>query len=126
MKSLPWSGPTRWLLVAGLLGVGLGLAGAAPVPFPPQPIPPPNTNEDGGGPPVEAAEVERLLAQLGSESFAERQAASRRLDLLGEPVLAALKRAVKSDDIEVRRRADELIQRIERRLFGELATLIGH
>jgi hypothetical protein len=65
-----------------------------------------------GGPP---AEVERLIQQLGSEQFADREAASRALDAIGEPALDALRKAGRSSDAEVRRRADELLRRIEDR-----------
>jgi len=60
--------------------------------------------------------VEQLIRQLGSPEFAEREEASRALDGLGATALDALKKAAKGPDAETRRRADELVGRIERRL----------
>jgi hypothetical protein len=57
----------------------------------------------------------RLIADLGSPSFEEREQASRALDELGAVVLPHLHRALKSDDPEVCRRAAELIEAIELR-----------
>jgi hypothetical protein len=66
-------------------------------------------------PAAEAGEVARMVRQLGSETFSEREAASRALDALGEPALPALREAVHSPDLEVRRRAAELLRDIETR-----------
>jgi hypothetical protein len=53
---------------------------------------------------AEPAEVERLIRQLGGDSFAEREAASRALAAIGEPVLETLRKAAREDrDTEVRR-----------------------
>lgn len=58
--------------------------------------------------------VFRLIAQLGSEKFAEREAAAQALDALGEPVLDILREAAaKHPDAEVRRRAQGLVRTIE-------------
>jgi hypothetical protein len=56
-------------------------------------------------------EIERLVKQLDSDSFAERQAATKRLTEIGEPVLDALGKAKGS--LEVRRRAEAIIAVIE-------------
>src|SRR5262249_49207571 len=69
-----------------------------------------------------AERVTRLIAQLGSPRYTEREAATRALDALGAPALAALKRARLGPDPEVGRRAEELVARIERRL--ETARLL--
>ncbi len=69
------------------------------------------------GPPAAADEqVGRLIAQLGSKQFAEREAASAALDALGEPALASLRKARTSEDAEISRRAEGLVARIERRV----------
>jgi serine/threonine protein kinase/Flp pilus assembly protein TadD len=60
-----------------------------------------------------AAEVDRLIGQLGSEKFAEREAASRALAALGKAAMAALKRAAASGDAEVRSRAGKLLQPLQ-------------
>src|SRR5262245_32483476 len=69
--------------------------------------------------------VERLIAKLGSNSFAERENASRQLEAIGEPALAALYEAMKSDDPEVRTRAGRIVLAIENKLYPEL-RLVGH
>jgi WD40 repeat protein len=67
------------------------------------------------------AEVDRLINQLGSEDFAEREAAGKALEAAGEPAVKALqKAATESSDAEVRRRATEVIGALEARLFREL------
>src|SRR5262249_6200842 len=58
----------------------------------------------------------QLVERLGSFEFGERQEAMRALDALGEPALAALKAGLRGPDMEVRRRRDELIDKIELRL----------
>src|SRR5262245_5772989 len=76
--------------------------------------------------PSQAEEIARLIRQLGSERFEEREAATRRLDALGEAALPALRRAAGGDeDIEIRRRAAALVRPIERRLAGERLVLVG-
>jgi hypothetical protein len=57
----------------------------------------------------------RLTAQLGSDSFAQREAAARALDQLGAAALPWLRQALADPDAEVRRRAAELIDAIEQR-----------
>jgi WD40 repeat protein len=97
---------SRAILLAGFLCF-LGLGGAG----------------QGEGP---AADIPALIRQLGSDDFDQREAASKRLAELGEEALEPLKVAARSPDAEVRRRAAELVAGIERKLFGELAVLIGH
>ena len=58
-------------------------------------------------------EIARLVKQLGSSDFRTRQAATKRLEEIGEPALDALdKAAASSDDLEIRQRASRLIQAI--------------
>ncbi len=55
-------------------------------------------------------DIERLVKQLGSDEFKEREAASSALNKVGKPALNALQKAAKgSDDLEVRSRAARLI-----------------
>ncbi len=89
----------RRLLLALSLGVGLGLA-ALQVP---------------GAEPPDNAKIARLIQQLGSNNFDEREKASKELDAIGAPALEALRKAAKSDDAETKRRAEELAQKIEKR-----------
>jgi hypothetical protein len=65
---------------------------------------------------VQADGVARWIAQLGSQKYAERQAAARTLDRLGAAALPALTRATKSKDPEVRRHAEALVQKIHKRI----------
>jgi hypothetical protein len=60
-------------------------------------------------------EIARLIEQLGSKEFRAREQATRRLKELDE-ALPALRRAVKSSDLEMRRRAEGIIAVIEARL----------
>jgi len=64
----------------------------------------------------EAGRIPSLINQLGSDRYAERVAASQALDQIGEPALPLLRQALKGADLEIRRRADELIPRIEMRM----------
>jgi WD40 repeat protein len=63
--------------------------------------------------PTVTAEIDRLIRQLGSEDFHERETAAKKLEAIGEPALAPLRKAAtQSDNTEIRRQADRLAQRI--------------
>src|SRR5947209_7359700 len=64
---------------------------------------------------AEAARVAKLVEQLGSGDFGEREKASQELDDIGAPAVEPLHKAVASEDAEVRRRADDLVRKIEKR-----------
>jgi hypothetical protein len=64
-----------------------------------------------GAPEGEA--VARLIAQLGSGKYAQREAAMRQLDALGERALPALTAAAAGADPETRRRIEQLIPKIQ-------------
>jgi formylglycine-generating enzyme required for sulfatase activity len=65
---------------------------------------------------TEAERIDRLIRQLGSDSFAQREAAGKALEAIGTPALAALRQAAAgSADIEVRRRAGRLVEEVRRR-----------
>jgi hypothetical protein len=66
-------------------------------------------------PATDSDEIDRLVRQMGSDSFTERQKASKTLEAIGEPALEALREAAGSSDAEVRRRATELVHTIESR-----------
>jgi uncharacterized protein (TIGR03067 family) len=80
---------------------------------------------------TEAEKIARLIRQLGDDAFAEREAASKELDAIGEPALGALRQAAaSSDDAEIRQRAGRLVQGIAGRLLAvaakkEIAALQG-
>jgi hypothetical protein len=60
-------------------------------------------------------DVDRLIQQLGSSKFVEREAAQKALDTVGTAALAKLEAAVSSSDPEISRRAKELVASIGRR-----------
>jgi hypothetical protein len=63
--------------------------------------------------PADAKAVAALIAQLGSDDFAEREAATKALEAIGKPALAALRKAAKdSENAEIQRRAQRLVKRI--------------
>jgi hypothetical protein len=64
----------------------------------------------------DAAEIRRLIDQLGSAKFTEREEATAALDAAGEPALPGLRKAAEADDAEVRRRAVDLVHKIEQRV----------
>jgi hypothetical protein len=91
---------TRWLLVVALLlGFALGTLPAGAV-----------------SAPADEGRISRLISQLASLKFAERRQASRELDSIGEPALAALRKAMSAEDMETCHRAGELVAKIEKRL----------
>jgi hypothetical protein len=73
----------------------------------------------------DAARIDQLITQLGSEFYAEREVATKALNRAGAPALEPLQRACEgSDDAEIRRRAERLIMAIEPRVRGERALAI--
>jgi RNA polymerase sigma factor (sigma-70 family) len=64
---------------------------------------------------TEADRIDRLIRQLGSDDFTEREAATEALAKIGEPAYEPLLKALHSDDVEVRKRADGLLRAIEQR-----------
>jgi hypothetical protein len=63
--------------------------------------------------------IARLVIQLGSKHFKDREAATQALDAIGLPALEPLRRAARGTEPEVRRRAAYLVQKIEKRLESE-------
>jgi uncharacterized protein (TIGR03067 family) len=62
---------------------------------------------------TEAETVTRLIAQLGDDVFARREAATRQLKQIGEPALESLRKAAAADrDPEIRARARRIIPAI--------------
>jgi sulfatase modifying factor 1 len=65
---------------------------------------------------TEAERIDRLIRQLGSDSFAQREEAGKALEAVGTPALDALRKAAAgSEDLEVRRRAGRLVEEVLRR-----------
>jgi WD40 repeat protein len=109
--------PARLLLLSALV---LAVS-AATLPVLAAPNDPPRPAEQ----PL-AAEIARLIAQLGDDQFDKREEASKRLVEIGEPALPALRQALDSKDAEVRTRAERLLAAIARRIFREVGRLEGH
>src|SRR5262245_14937573 len=63
---------------------------------------------------VDSNRIGKLIEQLGSGDFAERERASQALDAIGADAMDALRAATKSDDAEVRRRAEDLVAKWEK------------
>jgi hypothetical protein len=91
---------TRWLIPALILGLALAAA--------------PLTRAVSDG--AETEKIARLIDQLASMKFAQRHKASRELEAIGTPALAALRKAINSADMETSHRARELVARIEKKL----------
>src|SRR5579884_516361 len=71
----------------------------------------------------EARRIAKAVADLGSHQYRARQAASTLLLRMAEKAYSALHEARKSPDVEVRRRATELLDRLEQQLSDELAPV---
>ena len=57
--------------------------------------------------------ISEMIKSLGDSSFEVREKAEKDLGLAGEPALEQLRKARKSEDPEIRRRAESLIKKIE-------------
>ena len=87
------------ILPALLVGLALaGLAGVSPA----------DTAK------AEDAKIEKLVEQLGSDTFAEREAATAALAKLGMPALEALRKGAASKDSEIRKRAKDILVKLEK------------
>lgn len=65
--------------------------------------------------PPDTKKIAQLVEKLGSGDFDEREQATEALDKIGIEALEALRKATKSDDAEMRRRAADLVGKIEKR-----------
>jgi hypothetical protein len=88
-------------LLLPILALGLGVVLLTTVPSP--------------AAPASAEQIEKLIKEMGSTEFEDREKAQGKLDEIGEPALEALKKAMTSDDTEIRRRSEELVKKIEQR-----------
>jgi hypothetical protein len=70
-------------------------------------------------PPPKPAEIAKLVEQLGSEDFAEREAAAKRLEELGTAAIEELRAGLKSENAETVRRASDLLRKAERDIANE-------
>ena len=66
----------------------------------------------GAEPEPAPAAIDQLIQQLGHDEFGQREDASRRLVQIGEPALAALRRAATAHaDAEIKHRAATLVRK---------------
>jgi hypothetical protein len=63
----------------------------------------------------DADKIDQLIEQLGSGTFKDRESATKALDAIGAPALEKLRKASESEDLEIKRRAADLVKRIEKR-----------
>jgi hypothetical protein len=63
--------------------------------------------------PPDVKQMDRLIHQLGSDDFEEREAASKELSSLGRLALKAIRQSAKSEIPEVRRRLEILLEEID-------------
>src|SRR5260370_41422940 len=76
--------------------------------------------------PPSKADIARLIKQLGSAEFEERESAETQLDKIGEDALAAIEKEMETTkDLEVRRRTERLAAAIGRRVYGQAKRLTG-
>ena len=66
--------------------------------------------------PASPEQISKLIEKMGSGDFDEREKATKDLDAIGVPALDLLRKAAKSEDAEVRMRAEELVAKIEKRV----------
>ena len=70
---------------------------------------------------AETERIARLVKQLGDDAFEKREAASMELDAIGAPALDALRKAASDDDLEIRRRAEQIVQAVAGRIRAAAA-----
>lgn len=70
---------------------------------------------------AESNRIDALIRQMGSEAFVLRERAMVELEALGPSALEPLRKASKSTDAEMARRAAELVRRFEERVLVEQA-----
>jgi uncharacterized protein (TIGR03067 family) len=100
--------PNTYLGLIALLALPLGGAGKAELPQ------------------GDEAEIQGLIRKLGSDNFRERETASRGLAAIGEAAEHDLRRAMRHNDPEVRRRSAELVEAlVARKRSREMAALQG-
>jgi hypothetical protein len=97
----------RHLLAILLVGLGFGVLAALPT--------------SAAAPAPEIDKIAKLIEQLGSSKFDEREQASKDLEVIGVPALEALRKASKSEDAEVSRRSSDLVKSIEKRAETQIA-----
>lgn len=109
------------LLAVALAGTGAGVLTYRSAAG--QPGPSSGARPDEAPPAPDAARIAELIGQLGSDTFADREKATKELEAIGAPALDALRKAARDDEPERRKRAEGLVKKIEGRV--EAAKLLA-
>lgn len=72
---------------------------------------------------LDAEKLAKLVEQLGSDEFSDRETAMKELATIGAPALEALRKGAQSDNAEIKRRCEELATKIEK--TAEVATILN-
>jgi hypothetical protein len=70
-------------------------------------------------PKADAEKIAQLVKQLGSDSFDDREKATKELEAIGAAAVPALREAAKNGEAEVKTRAEALIQKVEAKAAKE-------
>jgi hypothetical protein len=70
------------------------------------------TNSSAQPPPELLKKAEQLIAQLGAESFEDREAAAKALVAMGKGIVGLLKKHSKSSDPEIRQRIQDILEKL--------------
>jgi hypothetical protein len=70
-------------------------------------------------PKADPERIRQLIDQLGDAKFSKRDQATAELEAIGPPALDLLRQAGRRPEVEVSRRADELVARIEHKLHTD-------
>jgi WD40 repeat protein len=88
---------------------------------------PPGKDQPAEGKKASDEDVNRLINQLGDDSFAKRAQARKELEAIGEPAIAGLKKAAESaGDPEIRSAARALVEAFELKTSGLVRVFTGH
>src|SRR5262249_55716697 len=75
---------------------------------------------------ADKVDIAALVRQLGSDRYLTRVKADEELSKLGVKALPELRKALRSDDLEVRMRAGRLINKVASEVYGLRKTFAGH
>lgn len=90
----------RSVMMMGLLALGITVVSAAP-----------DQGTTAKAPSQE--EIQKLIQQLGDDSFTIREEATKKLITLGKAVVPAILKEIQSNDAEVKQRAERVLEEIQ-------------
>src|SRR5258705_144202 len=73
--------------------------------------------EDAKSAPSDPARIQGLIQKLGSSTYIIREQSARELEAIGPAALPSLRQAARSGDIEISRRARELVNKVEEKVL---------